>query len=328
MPRRPKVYLGLPVPDDVLQRIEAECDVIPFGERGRPAKPDLLGALSDVDGVLSTTRVPFDAEVFASAPQLRVVSNFGVGYDNVEVPEATARGVVVCNTPGVLSDAVADLTLGLIIALARNIVTSERLVRDGQWGKGGGMLGLDLKGKQLGIIGFGRIGRAVAQRAQAFGMSVCFHDQFEEPGEGFDYCTYASFDDLLRDADFVSLHANLSNDTTKLISTRDLGLMKPTAYLVNTSRGGVVDQTALVEALRQGKIAGAALDVLEREPPTKGEVILDAPNVLLVPHIGSATRETRRAMLELAVDNLLAALRGETPECVVNTEALAARKSR
>ncbi len=325
---RPKVYLGLPVPGDVLQLIEAECDVIPFGKRGKPAKPDLLEALSDVDGVLSHTRVPFDTEVFAAAPRLRVISNFGVGYDNVDVPAATARGVLVCNTPGVLSDAVADLTLGLIIALARNIVTSERLVRDGQWGKGGGMLGLDLKGKQLGIIGFGRIGRAVAKRSGAFGMRVCFHDQFVDPGEGFGYCTYASLDDLLRDADFVSLHANLSDDTTKLISTRGLALMKPTAYLINTSRGGVVDQAALVEALREGQIAGAALDVLEREPPVENEPILEAPNVLLVPHIGSATRETRRAMLDLAVDNLLAALRGETPECVVNPEALAARKSR
>jgi glyoxylate reductase len=325
---KPKVYLAFPPPDDVLARIEAECDVIPFGGRGKPAKPDLLGALADVDGVLSHTRVPFDAEVFAAAPQLRVVSNFGVGYDNVEVPAATERGVLVCNTPGVLSDAVADLTIGLIIALARNIVTTERLVREGQWGGGGGMLGLDLKGKQLGIIGFGRIGRAVAQRAQAFGMRVCFHDQFVDPGEGFGYCTYASMDDLLRESDFVSLHVNLSDETTKLISTRELGLMKPAAYLINTSRGGVVDQAALVDALREGQIAGAALDVLEREPPAEGEPILSAPNVLLVPHIGSATRETRRAMLDLAVDNMLAALRGETPQCAVNPEALAARKSK
>jgi lactate dehydrogenase-like 2-hydroxyacid dehydrogenase len=324
---KPKVYLGLPVPDDVVQRIEAECDVIPFGERGKPAKPDLLAALADVDGVLSHTRVPFDTEVFAAAPNLRVVSNFGVGYDNVDVPAATEHGVLVCNTPGVLSDAVADLTLGLIIALARNIVVTERLVHEGQWGRGGGMLGLDLKGKQLGLIGFGRIGRAVARRAQAFGMSVCFHDQFEEPGEGFGYCAYASFDDLLRESDFVSLHVNLSAETTKLIGARALGLMRPTAYLINTSRGGVVDQAALTQALRDGQIAGAALDVLEREPPAEGEPILEAPNVVLVPHIGSATRETRRAMLDLAVDNLLAALRGDMPQCVVNPEALAARKS-
>jgi glyoxylate reductase len=324
---KPRVYLALPPAADIVARIGAECEVIPFGARGKPAKPDLLAALSDVDGVLSHTRVPFDTEVFAAAPNLRVVSNFGVGYDNVDVPAATEHGVLVCNTPGVLSDAVADLTLGLIIALARNIVVTERLVREGQWGRGGGMLGLDLKDKQLGIVGFGRIGRAVAQRAQAFGMSVCFHDQFEDPGEGFAYCSYSSMDDLLRESDFVSLHVNLSAETAKLIGARALGLMKPTAFLINTSRGGVVDQAALASALRDGQIAGAALDVLEREPPAEGEEILNAPNVLLVPHIGSATRETRRAMLDLAVDNLLAALRGETPQCVVNPEALAARKS-
>ena len=325
---KPKVYLAFPPPGDVLTRIEAECDAVRYGERGQPAKPDLLAALSDIDGVLSTTRVPFDAEVFAAAPQLRVVSNFGVGYDNVDVPAATRHGVLVCNTPGVLSDAVADLTMGLIIALARRLIDSERSVREGQWMRGAAQLGSDLKGKQLGLIGLGRIGRAVAKRAEAFGMAVCFHDQFAEPGDDFGYCAYATFDDLLRESDFVSLHVNLNDETRKLIGARALALMKPTAYLINTSRGGVIDQSALVDALRAKRIAGAALDVLEREPPPEGEPILELPNVLLVPHIGSATRETRRAMLDLAVDNLLAALRGETPPCVVNPEALDARKAR
>jgi phosphoglycerate dehydrogenase-like enzyme len=158
-------------------------------------------------------------------------------------------------------------------------------------------------------------------------MMVCFHDQFAEPGDDFGYCTYATFDDLLRESDFVSLHVNLSDETRKLIGARELALMKPAAYLINTSRGGVIDQSALVDALREKRIAGAALDVLEREPPPEGEPILELPNVLLVPHIGSATRETRRAMLDLAVDNLLAALRGETPPCVVNPGALDARKA-
>jgi len=320
---KPKVLLALPPPADVLARIQRECDAIPSGQRGAFTKPDLLAALSDVDGVLSHTRVPFDAEVFAAAPQLRVVSNFGVGYDNVDVAAATRHGVLVCNTPGVLSDAVADLTLGLIVALARNVVQTERLVREGQWGRGAAMLGLDLKGKQLGIIGFGRIGRAVAKRAEAFGMSTCFADQFSDAPSGYEYCAYRSLEDLLRESDFVSLHVNLTADTAKLIGARTLALMKPTAFLVNTSRGGVVDQVALVDALREGTIAGAALDVLEREPPAEGDAILDAPNVILVPHIGSATKETRRAMLDLAVDNLLVALRGDIPECTVNPEAVA-----
>ena len=319
---RPLVYLAFPVPDDVLARIEAACVVVKFGARGKPAKPDILAALSDVDGVLGTTRVPFDEEVIAAAPRLRAVSNFGVGYDNIDVAAATRHGVLVCNTPGVLSDAVADLTLGLIVALARRLIDSERSVREGQWMRGAAQLGSDLKGKTLGIIGLGRIGREVARRAQPFGMQVCFHDQSRDAGEGFAFCAYRDLDDLLREADFVTLHINLSDETRKLIGGRELALMKPTAYLINTARGQVIDQAALAEALRSNTIAGAALDVLEREPPAEDDPILDAPNVLLLPHIGSATRETRRAMLDLAVDNLLAALRGERPPCAVNPEAL------
>ncbi len=324
---QPVVYLTFPLPDDVLARIEAECAVVKFGARGQPAKPELLAALNDIDGVLATTRVPFDEEVLAAAPRLRVVSNFGVGYDNVDVEAATRHGVLVCNTPGVLSDAVADLAMGLVIALARRLVDSERSVREGQWIRGAAQLGADLKGKTLGIIGLGRIGRGVARRAQPFGMQVCFHDQFREPGEEAAFCLYCDLDDLLREADFVSLHVNLTDETRKLIGARELALMKPAAYLINTSRGQVIDQAALVEALQQKKIAGAALDVLEREPPSPDDPILQLPNVLLLPHIGSATRETRRAMLDLAVDNLLAALRGQAPLCTVNPEALRARGS-
>ncbi len=319
---RPLVYLAVPPPADVLARIEADCDIVKFGERGGPAKPDLLSALSDVDGVLATTRVPFDEEVFAAAPGLRVVSNFGVGYDNVDVPAATRHGVLVCNTPGVLSDAVADLTLGMVIALARRLVQSANLAREGQWVRGMAQVGSDLKGKTLGVIGLGRIGRAVALRARVFGMEIVFHDQFRDPGSDLEFCRFAEFDDLLREADFVTLHVNLSDETRKLIGARALSLMKPTAFLINTSRGGVIDQAALSEALRENKIAGAALDVLEREPPDAGDPILQLPNALVLPHIGSATRETRMAMLNLAVDNLLAALRGARPACLVNPEVL------
>jgi lactate dehydrogenase-like 2-hydroxyacid dehydrogenase len=322
---RPLVYLAVPPPADVLARIEAECDVVKFGERGGPAKPELLSALHDIDGVLSTTRVPFDEETFAAAPKLRIVSNFGVGYDNVDVPAATRHEVLVCNTPGVLSDAVADLTIGLVIALARRLVESANLARDGQWVRGMAQLGVDVRGKTLGIVGMGRIGQEVARRARVFGMEVCFYDVFQEAPPGFAFCTYASFDDLLRTADFVSLHVNLSDETDKLIDARALSLMKPTAFLINTSRGGVVDQPALTEALGENKIAGAALDVLEKEPPDAEDPILKLPNAVVLPHIGSATRETRMAMLNLAVDNLLAALRGERPPCVVNPELLSAK---
>ncbi len=323
---RPLVYLALRVAGGAASRIEAECRVRRYEGAGLPSKAELLSALADVDGVLTSTRAPFDAEVLAAAPRLRVVSNFGVGYDNVDLAAATRCGILVCNTPAVLTDAVADLTMGLIISLARRLPESERLVREGEWGRGGALLGSDLAGKTLGIIGLGRIGCAVARRAQPFGMSVTYHDHFREPPVDAAFARYRELDDLLRGADFITLHVNLTPETHHRIAARELALMKSTAYLVNTSRGGVIDQLALVEALTAGRIAGAALDVLEREPPHPNDPILRLPNVILLPHIGSATRETRQAMLDLAIDNLLVALRGDRPQYVVNPEALAGRR--
>ncbi len=324
----PRVFVALRLPVEALTRIDAECRMRRHdGPGGQPSKQELIAALSDVEGLLGSAQLPVDAEVLAAAPRLRVVSNFGVGYDNVDLAAATARGILVCNTPGVLTDAVADLTLGLVVALARGIAQSHRFVREGQWRPGRVMpLGIDLRGKTLGIVGLGRIGRAVAQRAQAFGMQTCFYDVLQEAGEEFAFCTYRTLDDLLRQSDFVSLHVNLTAQTERLIGARELSLMKPTAYLINTARGPVVDQAALTEALREERIAGAALDVLEREPPPADEPILSLPNALVLPHIGSATRETRAAMLEMAIDNLLAALRGEQPRSVVNPAALEARE--
>lgn len=323
---RPIAFLAMRIPEAAAARIERECDVWLREEAGLPSKQDLLSSLADIDGVLTSTRVPFDAEVLAAAPRLRVVSNFGVGYDNVDLDAATRCGVLVCNTPAVLSNAVADLTMGLMISLARRLPESERLVREGEWAKGSALLGSDLSGKMLGIIGLGRIGCAVAQRARAFGMRVLFSDQFREPPAEASFCAHCDLDELLREADFVTLHVNLNDATRKLIAARELALMRPTAYLINTSRGGVIDQLALVEALKAGRIAGAALDVLEREPPHPNDPILRLPNVTLLPHIGSATRETRQAMLDLAIHNMLAALRGERPLYVVNPEALSIRR--
>lgn len=326
---KPRVYLALRVPDQAAARIEAECSVSRYDGRGQPSKEELLAALGDIDGLLGSAQLPLDAQVLAAAPRLRVVSNFGVGYDNVDLEVATRRGVIVCNTPGVLTDAVADLTMAMVLSLARKLPEAERFVREGRWSPGRtAPLGTDLGGKTLGIVGLGRIGRAVAQRARCFGVAVCFYDQFRDPGEDAAFCAYRALDDLLRESDFVTLHVNLTDETRGLIGARELALMKPTAYLINTSRGQVVDQAALVEALRAGRIAGAALDVLEQEPPAPDDPILHLPNLLLLPHIGSATVETRLAMLELAIENLLAALRGETPPSVVNPEALARRKER
>ena len=320
---KPNVYLAIRIAEDALARIEAECAVRRFEGRGMPSRDELLAAVADVEGLLGSAQLPVDAGVLAAAPRLRVVSNFGVGFDNVDLAAATERGILVCNTPGVLSDAVADLTMALVLSLARRLPESERFVREGRWGVGPGLeLGTDVGGKTLGIIGLGRIGCEVARRALAFGMEVWFHDAFRDPPPEVAFCRYRDFDDLLRESDFVSLHVNLSEETRGLIGARELGLMRPTAYLINTARGPVIDQAALVEALRAGTIAGAALDVLEREPPAGDEPVLQLPNVIVLPHVGSATRETRRAMLDLSIDNLLAALRGETPACVVNPEVL------
>jgi len=315
------VALGLA--DDARERIDAECEATYFAGRGMPSAGELLENVRDADGLLGSAQLPVTAQVIAAAPRLRVVSNFGVGFDNVDLAAANERRIVVCNTPGVLSDAVADLTLGMILSLARRIPQSERLVREGNWKPESGMpLGRDLAGKTLGIVGLGRIGLAVARRAQAFDMRIVFYDQFREPPAEAAYCEYRDLDDLLRDADFVSLHVNLGPESRHLMGAGQFALMKPTAYFVNTSRGQTVDQAALVAALEQGQIAGAALDVLEHEPPSPDEPILSAPNVILLPHVGSATVQTRVAMRDLAIDNLLLALRGERPKAVVNPEVL------
>ncbi len=319
----PRVFVAVHLSDEEMARIEAECSVRRYEGRGMPSKSELVEGVADAEGLLGSAILPVDAELLESAPSLRVVSNVGVGYDRVDLEAATRRGVVVCNTPGVLSAAVADLTIALIISLARRIPEADRFVREGNWvpGKFVG-LGMDIVGKTLGIIGLGRIGRAVALRAHALGMDICFHDKFRVEALDSAFWRYRELDDLLRESDFVTLHVNLTEETTKFIGGRELGLMKRSAYLINTSRGPVVDQAALASALREERIAGAALDVLEREPPDPDDPILGLPNVVIVPHIGSATRETRQAMVDLAISNLLSALRGELLDCIVNTEVV------
>ena len=322
-PDRPRVYVALRLQPDARERIDTACDATFFEGKGTPTRDELMAGLANVEGVIGSNQLPMDAKVLASGPRLRVVSNFGVGFDNVDLDAATAAGVIVCNTPGVLTDAVADLTLGLILALARRLPEAERFVRDGGWGTRPGLaLGTDVRGKTLGLIGLGRIGIAVAERAQAFGMSIVFHDVFSDPPAEASFCSYRELDGLLTEADFVSLHVDLRPETHHLISEREFGMMKSTAYLINTSRGPVVDQVALVAGLRSGELAGTALDVMEEEPLRRDDPLTALPNVILLPHIGSATVETRLAMRDLAIDNLLAALRGERPKAVVNPEVL------
>lgn len=316
---RPTVVIGLPLPAEALQRVAEACETIhlpwPF------TRGDLIAALPDAEGLLVSNQTPVDAGVLEAAPRLRVLSGFGVGYDLFDVATATTRGVAVCNTPNVLNDAVADLTLALILALSRRLIENATYARDGWPARlPPPPLGWDLRGKTLGIVGMGRIGQAVAHRARAFGMRIRWFDVRTDAGDPEERAP--SLADLLAQADVVTLHVDLNPSTAGLIGERELALMKPTAVLVNTSRGAVVDQPALVAALRAGRIAGAALDVLETEPPTPDDPILRTPNLILLPHVGSATRETRAAMLELAIDNLLAVLGGREPPACVNPDVL------
>jgi phosphoglycerate dehydrogenase-like enzyme len=319
---RLKACIHLPLAKDLSARVDAVCDARHVAWDA--PREELLAALADIAGVLLSNQVFVDGSVYDAAPHLRVVSGFGVGYDRFDVEEATRRGIAICNTPDVVTVPVADFTMGLILALARRLFQNEAYPRSGAWARQERPpgFGLDLGGKTLGVVGFGRIGKEITRRAQAFGMRTVFNDLFEEPPEDAPRSPYRPLDVLLREADIVTLHTDLNPTSYHLISAHELGLMKPTAYLINTSRGPVVDQPALVAALREGTIAGAALDVLEKEPPAPEEPLVTLPNVLVFPHIGTATRETRRAMLELAVHNLLAVLQGEPPPACLNPEVL------
>ncbi len=282
----------------------------------------LLEKARGVDGLLSLLTDPVDAEVIAAAgPQLKVISNCAVGYDNIDVACATARRIPVGNTPGILTETTADFAFALLLAAARRVAEGDRTVRTGQWITWGPttLLGFDVHHATLGIIGFGRIGRAVARRARGFDMTVLFHDPAaahlpESEREG---ARPVDLETLLRESDFISLHTPLNEATRRLIRRETLALMKPTAVLVNTARGGVVDTDDLYEALRTGRIAYAALDVTDPEPIPADHPLVSLYNVLIAPHIASASRSTRGRMALFAAQNLLAGLRGERlPYCV------------
>ena len=269
---------------------------------------ELKARLADKDGLISVVTDKVTAEVLDAAPQLKVVSNIAVGYDNIDVPAAKARGIVVTNTPDVLNEAVAELTWGLIFAITRRLVEGDRLIRRGAW-KGWAldfMLGSELAGKQLGIIGRGRIGEAVAAKAPAFGMQVRFAARVTGPRADDEL----SLDELLVSSDVISIHAPMKPANRHLIDRKSFARMKRTAFLINTARGPIVDEAGLAWALKERLIAGAALDVYEREPEVT-EALLALENVVLVPHLGSATRETRTAMIDLAVRNAVAVLEGQ-----------------
>jgi glyoxylate reductase len=322
---KPKVFITRPLPAAALEMIQPVCDAEIWPDELPPPREVLLAKAAGVDGLLTMLTDRIDAALLDRAPRLKVISNCAVGVDNIDIPAATRRGIVIGHTPEVLTETTADFAFGLLMAAARQIVAGDRYTRAGHWRTWGllTLLGQDVHGATLGLVGLGRIGAAVARRAAGFHMRILYSSRTRRPdleqqlGVG-----WADLDSLLRQADFVSLHTPLTPETRHLINARTLGLMKTTAILINTARGPVVDQAALYEALQQGRLAGAALDVTDPEPLPLTDPLLTLPNCLITPHIASASIATRTQMAMMAAANLLAGLRGEMPPHPVNPEAL------
>jgi lactate dehydrogenase-like 2-hydroxyacid dehydrogenase len=322
---KPRVLVTRVIPDEGLDPVRDACDVDLWDAELPPPRDELLRRVAGIDGLLSLLTDRVDDELLdAAGPQLKVVSNFAVGFDNIDLAACTRRGIPAGNTPGVLTETTADLAFALLMAAARRIPESVDYVRAGRWKTWGPMLlmGVDVHGATLGIVGFGRIGREMARRGRGFGMRIVYHDVHpatpeEEAELG---ASRVDMDELLRTSDFISLHVNLTDETHHLIDADALGAMKPNAVLVNTSRGPVVDPAALEIALRTGQIFAAGLDVTEPEPLPVEHPLVGLPNCVVVPHIASASKVTRGKMAAMAAANLLAGLRGERLPTCINPE--------
>ncbi|MBM4407706.1 MAG: D-glycerate dehydrogenase [Chloroflexi bacterium] len=330
MADRPRVFVSRRIPDEGLDLILAAADATIWPDEMPPPRGELLRSIEGMDGVLALLTDRVDAEFLDRAgPQLKVVSNYAVGFDNIVVPEATARGVAVGNTPGALTETTADLAFALLMAAGRRVAEGDRYVRAGKWKTWGPLLllGTDVWGATIGIVGFGRIGQAMARRARGFNMTVLFHDVMDPPADVVAEigAQRVPLDELFSRSDFVSLHTNLTAETRHLVNEERLRSMKPTAVLVNSSRGPVVDQRALYRALSEGWILGAGLDVTDPEPMPVDEPLLTLENCLVVPHIASASRATRAKMAVMAAENLLAGVRGERLPTPVNPEVYEGR---
>jgi glyoxylate reductase len=319
-----RVYITNRIPEESLEALEPLKRIALIKEwKEGPAIPYrvLKEEVKDIDGLLCMLADKVDAGILEAAPRLKVISNHAVGFDNIDIAQATLRGIPVGNTPGVLSETTADLAFALMMAAARRIAESDRYVRNGQWKVGWqslSMLGQDIHHATLGIVGMGRIGAEVARRARGFRMRILYSNRHRrEDIEKELGIEYVSLPVLLSESDFVSLHVPLNESTNRMISKAELALMKPTAIIINTARGRVIDQQALYEALQSGKIGGAGLDVTEIEPIPPDNPLLKLDNVVFTPHIGSATVATRNKMAAIAVENLIAGLNGERlPHCV------------
>ena len=326
---KPKIYVTRQIFDEAVDRLREATDMKYWDSEMPPSRDELLREVQDIDGLFCLLTEKIDAELFDAAPNLRVVSNMAVGFDNIDVAEATKRGIPVGNTPGVLTETTADFAFALLMAAGRRVSEGDRYTRAGNWKTWGPMvlLGQDIHGSTLGIIGFGRIGVEMAKRAKGFGMNIVYYDvirnEEREREYGATYCSDVS--ELLAQSDFVSIHVNLTPETRHLINADTLSGMKSTAVLVNTSRGPVVDQTALYHALKDGTIGAAGLDVTEVEPISMDDPLLTLENVIIAPHIASGSVVTRTKMSLMAVDNLMAGLNGEPLPNTPNPEVRGSR---
>jgi len=330
MPGKPKVFVSRILPEAGLSRIRAECDADVWADPLPPPADVLRQKVAGCDGLVSLLTDKIDGPLLDAAPRLKVVSNYAVGFNNVDVRAATERGVCVGNTPGVLTDATADMAFCLLIAAARRVVDGHAYSLSGRWKTWEplGHLGQDLVGRTLGVVGLGRIGQALAKRCRGgWDMKVIYHDVYRnEAAEKALGARQVDFDTLLRESDFVSVHTDLNETTRGMFSAAAFARMKRTAVLINTARGPVVDQKALYDALRSGTIFAAGLDVTDPEPPDPNDPLLKLPNLIVAPHIASATVGTRDAMAEICANNLIAGLTGQALPAWVNPEVAAHRR--
>lgn len=315
-----KVFITRRIPESGLEILRENFEVDVFEGDSPISREELIKRAKGCEGILPLLTDTIDADIMDKTG-IKAIASYAVGIDNIDVSAAAKRKIPVTNTPGVLTDATADLTFALILAISRKIVESDKYLREGRW-KGWDpllLLGGDFVGKTLGIIGFGRIGKAVAQRAQGFKMNIIYTSRSKYPEKESKGARFVTLDELLKTSDYVTIHAPYTEETHHLISEKELGMMKPTAYLINTARGKMIDEIQLIKALKEKKIAGAALDVFYDEPKINPELI-ELDNVVLIPHLGSASLETRTKMAIIAAENLVDALKGNKPKNIVNPE--------
>jgi glyoxylate reductase len=319
---KPKVYITRRLPNSVIDHLSKDCEVTMWGKEEEPVPRDILeNEIRRVDGLLCMLSDSIDEELINRGVHLKIISNMAVGYNNIDIEAATKKGIMVTNTPGVLTETTADLTFALMMATARRLVEASDFLREGKWKSWAPMqlTGQDVYGATLGIIGMGRIGKAVAKRAKGFDMKVLYANRSRKPQVEEELgARYVDKVTLLQKSDFVCVLVPFTPKTKNTIDRKELALMKPTAILINTARGGVVNEDALYEALTNDKIWAAGLDVFEEEPIPTNHPLLSLPNVVALPHIGSSSIDTRIKMAHLAATNIIEAVSGETPSCLVN----------